>query len=133
MNPFVDNLCTYDRKVRDPRDGEEWNVTMRPLHAGDRAELQDLTRMSMGDEENSAELRLGAMQLITLERAIINWTLPSPPTGVTIRQLHPEIYDQIYEYVSWGDIPAEVSNDPLDVGSNGSEGPKKRSAATASS
>lgn len=102
---FVKNL-TYTRTIKDPESGEEATVTLRPLNAGDRAELQDLTRMSGGDD-GGAELRLGAMQLVTLKRAIVDWTLPEPTTAEAIAGLHPDVFDAIYEYVSWGAVPPE--------------------------
>jgi hypothetical protein len=102
---------TYRRTITHPITGENGWVDLRPLNAGDRAELQDLVRMQFSSQdddtadETSAALRVGAMQLLTLERAIVEWSLPSPPSPVTIRQLHPEVFSQIYAEVSWGRVP----------------------------
>lgn len=110
-NPFVDSATLYTRTITDPRDKESWQVTFKPLAAGDRAILQDLTRMSTGDDQ-SAELRLGAMQVITVDRAVVQWTLPLAKTRLTIEALHPDLFDQIFEYVSWGTIPEDEEEKP---------------------
>lgn len=122
MDPFVDTTARYERVIRDPRDGHEWHATYKPLTAGDRAVLQDLTRMSVNTEEGeeqSAEMRLGAAQILTLDRAIIDWDLPLSKTRATIEALHPDIFDLLFAEISWGSIPedteleAEATVDPL--------------------
>ena len=107
-NPFVDTTSTYKRTITDDRDGEEFEVVYRPLTAGDRAELQDLARMSTDqDEAGSAEMRLGAAQIITLDRAIVSWNLPLSKTKSTIEALHPDLFDLIFQHIAWGSPPDE--------------------------
>ena len=112
---FFTCSATYKRTIKDPDTGDEATITLRPLNAGDRAELQDLTRMQMGDE-GSAELRLGQMQLITVSRAIVDWTLDEPTTPEAVAMLHPDVFDDIYSHISWGSVPVEEPADasPLD-------------------
>ena len=112
---FFTRSATYKRTIKDPDTGDEATITLRPLNAGDRAELQDLTRMQMGDE-GSAELRLGQMQLITVSRAIVDWTLDEPTTPEAVAMLHPDVFDDIYSHISWGSVPTEEPADasPLD-------------------
>jgi hypothetical protein len=107
-NPFVDTGATYTRTITDDRDDEKFEIVYRPLTAGDRAELQDLARMSTDqDEAGSAEMRLGAAQIITLERAIVSWNLPLSKTKQTIEALHPDLFDQIFSNIAWGSPPDE--------------------------
>lgn len=128
MDPFVSTTERYDRTIRDARDGTEWTATYRPLTAGDRAVLQDLTRMAIAgdtDEQATAEMRLGAAQILTLDRALVDWNLPLAKTRATIEALHPDIFDALFEHVSWGSIPdepvleAERTTDPLASSNDG--------------
>jgi hypothetical protein len=121
MNPFV----THETYTRTVKLGEsEWQVTLRPLSAGDRAAIQDLTRVSSGGED--VGLQLGTMQMLTVTRAVVTWTLPQPPTAETIAALHPDLFEQIFELTSFGEIPAEegaAAADPLAESSSGSSEP----------
>lgn len=130
-DPFVSTVETYERVVKDDRDGTEWHVVYRPLSAGDRAVMQDLARMSMGGEEDEgegavAEMRIGAAQVITLDRAIVSWDLPLAKTRQTIEQLQPAIFDGMYAHVSWGSLPEdselEAAHTPDPLPSSNSDG-----------
>lgn len=132
-NPFVDPNATYERTIRDERDGEEWQVTFRHLTAGDRAELQDLARMQIGgDEEDtgSVGVRMGRAQIITLDKAIVSWTLPLSKTRDTLAALQADIFDQMFGYIAWGEEPPaqETWEDPTQQSSS-SEQPEPEPAA----
>ena len=42
-----------------------------------------------------------------LERAIVEWDLPLSKTRATIEALHPDLFDEIFEHISWGEPPAD--------------------------
>lgn len=98
---------TYDRKVKHP-DGTEETVTFRPLDAGDRAEFNEIKILAEGE----GSVQTGRIQLMMVERSIVRWTLeqdgaPLPPTLDVIRSLDPNVFDQLYEHVSFGKPKAE--------------------------
>lgn len=102
------------------------SVELRPLMAGDRADLQDAVRIAMADDEGeetgSTELRMGTMRILTVAKAIVTWSLPNAPTVSTVRALTDEVFNKIYAEVSWGVVPPEpkeTPESPLDA-SNGS-------------
>lgn len=125
---------TYDRQVTLGKRTE--TVTLRPLMAGDKADIQDEVRISLagGDNEddedgggaNAAELRIGAQRILVVSRAIVGWTLPKAVSVSAVRSLNPKVFDQIYAEVSWGKIPAapeETPETPLDESSDSSAKP----------
>lgn len=104
--------ATYDVPLE--HEGEKATVTLRPLDAGDRAELQDTMRMELAAEEGSdegritPEMKMGSMRMLTVERAVVSWTLPGPgPTRASVRSLHPDVFEKIFESVQWGKRPAD--------------------------
>lgn len=105
--PFFVDEQTYKREITDPTGEKSW-VELRPLNAGDRAMLEDSVALSEGD----VSVKMGTMRLMTMERAIVNWGLSLSPTRSTIEALHPEVFEQIFNYVSFGEIPEDDS--PLD-------------------
>ena len=97
---------TYDRKIIYPGTDDEASVTMRPLNAGDRAEFNEIRLLSDGAGGGEAQMQPGRMQLLTVERAVVSWTIPGPgPSAETIQQLDPRVFDQLYELVSFGNPP----------------------------
>jgi hypothetical protein len=105
MTWFVERE-TYVRKIVDPESKEEAEVTMRPLNAGDRAEFNEIRLLSDGEGGGEGTLRPGRMQLLTVERAVVSWTIPGPqPSAEAIFQLDPRVFDQLYELVSFGNPP----------------------------
>lgn len=111
---FFSDGQTYERDIRLGDRVEQ--VTLRPLSAGDKADITDAVRISIaraadeddeGAEGSSAELRIGAQRLLTVNAAVVAWTLPKPKSLSTVRALHPSVFDQIYAEVSWGGIPVE--------------------------
>lgn len=95
-NPFVQHE-TYEIEVTDPRDGEAWKVTLRVLNAGDEAILRDETRVRTDDEDGAMSLPMGSLRLLTVDRAVVSWTLPLPKSAAAIEVLHDGIFDQIYK------------------------------------
>lgn len=94
---------TYERKVKHP-DGTEETVWLRPLNAGDRAEFNEIKVLAEGD----GAIQTGRIQLLMVERAVVDWTLEQdgsklPISSEIIRQLEPSVFDQLYEHVSFGD------------------------------
>lgn len=91
-------------------------VELRPLMAGDRADLQDAVRIAMADDEGEetggTELRMGTMRILTVAKAIVSWSLPQAPTVSTVRALTDEVFNKIYDEVSWGEVPAEPKETP---------------------
>jgi hypothetical protein len=109
---------TYRRELRHPDSGEESYVVLRPLNAGDRAELEDTVQIEAGEQREDGEeavprttVRMGLMKLLTVERAVVEWGLPVSPTRETIRRLDPEVLDAIFALVSFGGIPEEEEAD----------------------
>jgi hypothetical protein len=115
-NPFVQHE-TYDVEIVDPRDGEKWTVTLRTLNAGDDAALRDETVLET-DESGVDRTRvpMGRLRMLSVQRAIVNWTLPSPPTAETIGMLHEEIFDQIYANVRFSEaVKVDASVPPTET------------------
>jgi hypothetical protein len=95
---------------------EEATVTLRVLDSGVKAELEDSVRMHVsegpdGEAQTGAEVLVGTMKLLTVERAVVSWTIPgAEPTPATIRRLHPEVTEAIFKLCSFDGIPAEVED-----------------------
>lgn len=107
---------TYERKVKHP-DGTEETVWLRPLNAGDRAEFNEIKVLAEGD----GSIQTGRIQLLMVERALVDWTLQQdgaklPISSEIIRQLEPSVFDQLYEHVSFGDpdvLKAQIGGLPV--------------------
>lgn len=98
---------TYERKIKHP-DGTEETVWLRPLNAGDRAEFNEIKVLAEGD----GAIQTGRIQLLMVERAVVDWTLEQdgsklPISVEIIRQLEPSVFDQLYEHVSFGSPDTE--------------------------
>jgi hypothetical protein len=121
-NPFVQNEV-YDVEITDPRDGEKWPVVMRVLNAGDRAALQDETVIETDDSgEDRARVPMGRLRMKAVERAVVSWGLPLPPTAETIAVLHEGLFDQLYANVrNSGDTAAAVGPTEPPAGSSSLE------------
>lgn len=119
---FVD-AQNYSRTIRDPESGEEAQVTLRPLNAGDRAMLEDTVQLQA--ESGDPQVLLGTMKRLTVERAVVDWTLPLAATPETLRSLHPDVFEQIFSFVSFGSVPAEPEeeSDPLESATESEEAP----------
>lgn len=91
-----------------PGEGETATVTMRPLNAGDQADIQDILRMEYSDDEgddNRSQLAIGSMRRMSVEKACVDWNIPGPkPTPEAIRQLAPVVFEQIYAHVRLGNV-----------------------------
>lgn len=114
---------TYDRFILDPEDESRYVVTYRPLRARDKAELEDTIRMQMGEED--VELRPGTMRRLTILRSVVKITDPNgSPVAVSdawIDDLHGDVYEALYAWVSWGTHPPEQDQEtglPLEVKPN---------------
>ena len=91
-----------------PGRGDTAEVRLRHLNAGDMAELQDRLKMSMDDETNDAAVFLGTMRRLTVQKAVIDWTIPGPkPSPEAIAQLEPHVFEQIYAHCQIGSAPIE--------------------------
>lgn len=116
---------TYTRKVRDPEEeGVEYEVTLRLLNAGDRAEIDALAfevgGTSETDARGSARHSVTAVKIKTVSKALVGWTVPDPPrpTPEIVAQLHPDFLDAIFAHVGFGTRPPE-EGDPLGAPGDG--------------
>lgn len=98
---------TYEREIEHPETKEKATVTMRPLNAGDRAELQELRLVEGEDGEGEGRIHIARQQLHAVRLALAAWSIDTPITADTIAQLDPRVFDQIYKHVSFGN-PSEV-------------------------
>lgn len=98
--------ATFEREIEEPISGDKATVTLRALNAADYAVLQDTLRMEARDiegvEEVTPQMLLGTMKMLTVKRAVVKWSLPIPATPQTIESLHPAVFEQIYQHVSFG-------------------------------
>lgn len=102
--PFFIKTEPYTREVEAP-DGEKGTVTLRRLNAGDQAAIQDTLRMSLS-EDADASLAIGTMRMLTVNRALLDWSWPGPkPSPEAVSQLEPEVFEQIYAFVEIGSPP----------------------------
>jgi len=102
--------------------GDKATVTMRALNAGDQADIQDILRMEMGDDSDRSQLALGSMRRMSVEKSLIDWSIPGPkPTPESIRQLSPEVFEQIYSYVKLGNV--HPMSPPAEPEKNGTSAP----------
>lgn len=112
-SPFTSTL-TYTRKFGDAPDSdvkieelEPFVVEFRPLDAGDRAAIRDSLAMEVSEDESvSLEARLGTIELLTVERAVVSWTLTPAPTREVLRRLRPDVLEALREATSFGRAPA---------------------------
>lgn len=120
--PFFTNIETYvrevwsekppDEKKGTPGKGEKATVTLRRLNAGDQAAIQDTLRMGIG-EGADATPALGTMRMLTVQKSLVDWTLPGPkPSPEAISQLDPEVFDQIYAHCEIGTPPTDQQEKP---------------------
>jgi hypothetical protein len=101
---FVANT-PYTRTIRDPESDATAEATMRPLNAGDQADLEDT--IAMGADGESVDVKIGLWKLLSIEKALISWTLPQEPSASSIRALHPAVVDQLATLVTFGAVPPE--------------------------
>jgi hypothetical protein len=107
--PFFISTEPYKRTVLSP-DGEEGVVTLRRLNAGDQAAIQDTLRMSLSEDADAA-LALGTMRMLTVQRALMDWSWPgAKPTPESIAQLEPEVFEQIYSFCEIGTPPTQATD-----------------------
>lgn len=111
-DPFVDKAKTYRRTIwKDP--GERTiaigQVELRPLDAGDQAELGELRVQG-----NRQTIDAGIMRLLLVEKALVSWTFRAPVAPEAIRRLSPIYLEQIYAAVDVGGGESAESDPPLD-------------------
>lgn len=108
----------YNRTVRDP-DGVEAEVTFRCLNTGDRVEITSrATKIVVEDtQDTEGQIDMGRFQFLSIQRAVVRWTLPFPCTEATLKTLRSDVFDQLWEFVSFDSVPEE-DLDPLDVPSS---------------
>lgn len=134
--PFFIDTKPYEREIVAP-DGEEGKVVLRRLNAGDQAAIQDTLRMSIS-EDADASLAIGTMRMITVTRALIDWSWPGPkPSPESISQLEPEVFEQIYSHVEMGTPPTipesgEGNGEPTASSSAATDGATEASTSEAS-
>jgi hypothetical protein len=105
---FFIKQTTYRRDITDPDSGETSWVELRPLNAGDTAMFSDSIAMTNEDDEVAMSVRLGTLRMLMVERAVVAWGLEVSPTPETIRQLHPKVFEQIFQHIDAGeDSPLE--------------------------
>jgi hypothetical protein len=136
MGAFLSQGETYERTLREADD--ELIVTLRPLMAGDRADLQDQLRILVTDDDadgdadanvNVLQLRPGTNKILTVAAAIVSWNLDVAPSVSSVRALKPHVLDWLFQEISWGDKPSEpteeeVAGSPLPVSDDSSETPE---------
>jgi hypothetical protein len=128
-DPFV-STDTYKRdlyrpirKPGDPIDEVIGWVELRALNAGDRAEFNELKLTQEGD----GAMRVGLIQLLMVDRAVVAWSFAKSKTLETIGVLDPDVFDQMWEHVSLGnptladELEDLASADPPQAG--GSDSP----------
>lgn len=82
-------------------------VELRPLDAGDMAELQEIRL-----RENGGAVAIGENKLLAVEKAIVGWSLPTAPTRDAIRQLNPIVFEKLWELVDVGEGPTVPASEP---------------------
>jgi hypothetical protein len=91
-------------------------VTLRPLNAGDRAEIDDAIRIEFADATDdeeakvSPQVRIGTMKRLVVSRALVSWTLELPVSEATLSQLQPDVFEQIFGHTSFGTPKAQESD-----------------------
>jgi hypothetical protein len=115
-NPFTPTE-TYEVTITDPDDGEEWQVTMRVLNAGDRAMLQDQLRVEMREDDDTevARIPMGTMRLLTVDRAVVRWTLPTPKSTASIASLREELFEQLFDAARFSSDDGSEDEEPESV------------------
>jgi hypothetical protein len=91
------------------------SVTLRLLDAGAKAEIEDTVALDVDADAETATPRpqVGRMKILVVEKAIVDWTIPGPsPTPSTIRALHPAVFEQIFAWASFGDVPPVEPESP---------------------
>jgi hypothetical protein len=100
---FIDAGKTRTITVTNPDTADTAEVELRQLDAGAQAEIQDTLVVRLAQEAGQGEdvdvdvqAKMGTLKLITVEKAIVRWTLPVDVTPAVIRQLHPKVLEQIF-------------------------------------
>lgn len=103
MTDWFTRRDTYDRTIEHPDDSEaKITVTLRPLNAGDRAELQEMQIVDDGEGGGEGKVSLARQQVRAMQLALVAWSLPEALSPDTIAQLEPKVFDAIYKHVSFG-------------------------------
>lgn len=106
---WVTSSELYTRKVWNEA-GEEAEVTLRLLNAGDKAEVEDQqqVRVDADEETVTPEMRMGSMKHLIVNRALVSWTLPlPPPTEAIVASLDDGIFQQLFALASFGQPPKQ--------------------------
>ena len=83
---------------------------MRELNAGDMAVIQDTVRILAGNDP-APDVKIGAMKLIMVERALVGWSLEVSCTPSSIRNLDPRVFEAIFKIINGGDEAATEAPD----------------------
>jgi hypothetical protein len=75
-------------------------VTFRPLRAGDKYAIQDLTA-------ENGEVAAGTGRRMLIKRAVVKWDYDVAWSEAVLDQLDDAIEVQIYGWISWGSEPPE--------------------------
>jgi len=111
-SPFA-QTGTYDRLVGESPDAhayvegiDPFTVTFRVLNAGDRAVLRDKLALEFGEEEGSGvTARLGMLELVTVQRAVVRWNVSPAASPATIAKLQPNVLEELQKLTAFGEIP----------------------------
>lgn len=93
-------------------EGKKVTVTFKPLRARDKAELEDSVRI--GDDDGR-QVRPGEMRMLSVKRAVVKWDASPPWTEAIADNLHPDAFESIYGWISFGVVPPEQDEfgDPI--------------------
>jgi hypothetical protein len=107
---WLADTSTYTRKVKDPTSDAEAEVTFRVLNAHDSALIEDeITLREGADGGDEMKPLIGTRTLMTVQRAVVAWTLPGlpAPTAQIIASLHPGVIAQLFAHASFGAAPKD--------------------------
>lgn len=81
-------------------------IVLRSLDAGDKASLEDALALDLEAAAGAggATIPLGKLKLLTVEMALVSWSIPEAVTASTIRRLHPDVFEAIFQAVEMGSL-----------------------------
>jgi hypothetical protein len=137
MTDWFTSRETYEREIAHPDDPDaKIKLTLRPLNAGDRAELQEMQIVGDDDGEGGhGTVSIARQQVHAVQLALVAWSLPEALSPDTIAQLEPKVFDRIYEHVSFGNPKTEQAKGTVEVlplASAADEPERERSAGSVS-
>ena len=123
-------LVLEDLTIAPNEDARKIMVTFRPLRAGDKYAIQDLSN-------DTGQVAAGSGRRQQIKRAVVGWDFDVPWSEAVLDNLDVSVEAQIFAWISWGVEPPEQDPETgrriIPPTEEGTKEPEKKQPAASSS